>query len=162
MKSWLCHDEILANCFAILCSDEIFSLRLQMKLNPPPYPAARQISSRSDFIHRRWIYSADGGFSLEVSSRVFKSALRIWRFFAEPLVSELDALLALWVNQMKSWLCHDEILANCFAILCSDEIFSLRLQMKLNPPPYPAARQISSRSDFIHRRWIYSADGGFS
>ncbi|MBQ1965426.1 MAG: hypothetical protein II348_01995, partial [Clostridia bacterium] len=32
----------------------------------------------------------------------------------------------------------------------SDEIFRLRLQMKLNPPPYPAARQISSRSDFIH------------
>jgi hypothetical protein len=44
----------------------------------------------------------------------------------------------------------------------SDEIFSLRLQMKLNPPPYSAARQISSRSDFTHRRWIYSDKGGFS
>ena len=40
--------------------------------------------------------------------------------------------------------------------LRSDEIFSLRLQMKLNPPPSPAARQISSRSDFIQRSWIYS------
>ena len=46
--------------------------------------------------------------------------------------------------------------------LSSDEIFSLRLQMKLNPPPSSAVRQISSRSDFIHRRWISSADGGFS
>ena len=34
--------------------------------------------------------------------------------------------------------------------------------MKLNPPPAPAVRQISSRSDFIHRRWISSAIGGFS
>ena len=57
---------------------------------------------------------------------------------------------------MKSWRCHDEILAS------SDEIFSLRLQMKLNPPISPAARQISSRSDFIHRRWISSANGGFN
>ena len=46
--------------------------------------------------------------------------------------------------------------------LRSDEIFSLRLQMKLNPPISPAARQISSRSDFIHRRWISSAIGGFN
>ena len=32
-------------------------------------------------------------------------------------------------RKMKSWRCHDEIRAS------SDEIFSLRLQMKLNPPP---------------------------
>ena len=58
---------------------------------------------------------------------------------------------------------NDEILANCSAFLRSDEIFSLRLQMKLNPPPSPAARQISSRSDFIHRRWIYPVrKDGFS
>ena len=46
--------------------------------------------------------------------------------------------------------------------LRSYEIFRLRLQMKLNPPLSPAARQISLRRDFIHRRWIYSAIGGFS
>ena len=32
----------------------------------------------------------------------------------------------------------------------SDEIFSLRLQMKLNPPPLTLRSKISSRSDFIH------------
>ena len=46
--------------------------------------------------------------------------------------------------------------------LRSDEIFGVPPQMKLNPPPSPAVRQISSRSDFIHRRWISSAIGGFS
>ena len=46
--------------------------------------------------------------------------------------------------------------------LRSDEIFGVSPQMKLNPPPSPAERQISSRSDFIHRRWISSAIGGFS
>ena len=46
--------------------------------------------------------------------------------------------------------------------LRSDEIFGVTPQMKLNPPPSPAARQISSRSDFIHRRWISPAEGGFS
>ena len=52
---------------------------------------------------------------------------------------------------------------------CGDEIlarlgWNLRLkpQMKLNPPPSTAARLISSRSDFIHRRWISSANGGFN
>ena len=45
---------------------------------------------------------------------------------------------------------------------CSDEIFGLRLQMKLNPPPLTLRSKISSRSDFIHRRWISSANGGFS
>ena len=34
--------------------------------------------------------------------------------------------------------------------LRSDEIFSLRLQMKLNPPPLTLRSKISSRSDFIH------------
>ena len=46
--------------------------------------------------------------------------------------------------------------------LRSDEIFGVSPQMKLNPPPSPAVRQISSRSDFIHRRWISSVIGGFS
>ena len=46
--------------------------------------------------------------------------------------------------------------------LRSDEIFGVPPQMKLNPPPSPAVRQISSRSDFIHRRWISSDIGGFS
>ena len=32
----------------------------------------------------------------------------------------------------------------------SDEIFGLRLQMKLNPPPLTLRSKISSRSDFIH------------
>ena len=32
----------------------------------------------------------------------------------------------------------------------SDEIFSLRLQMKLNPPHLTLRSEISSRSDFIH------------
>ena len=45
--------------------------------------------------------------------------------------------------------------------LRSDEIFSLQLQMKSNPPT-SAVRQISSQSDFIHHRWIYSAEGGFN
>ena len=44
----------------------------------------------------------------------------------------------------------------------SDEIFGVPPQMKFNPPLHPAVRQISSRSDFIHRRWISSANGGFS
>ena len=34
--------------------------------------------------------------------------------------------------------------------------------VRVNPPLTPAARQISSRSDFIHRRWISSANGGFN
>jgi len=46
--------------------------------------------------------------------------------------------------------------------LRSGEIFGVSPQMKLNPPLSPAERQISSRSDFIHRRWISSAIGGFS
>ena len=50
---------------------------------------------------------------------------------------------------------HDEIRAS------SDKIFGVPPQMKLNPPPSPAERQISSRSDFIHQRWISSAGGGF-
>ena len=36
----------------------------------------------------------------------------------------------------------------------SDEIFGLRLQMKSNPSLIRQSR-ISSRSDFIHQRWIY-------
>ena len=47
---------------------------------------------------------------------------------------------------------RDEILAS------SDEIFSLRLQMKSNPPTLTLRSKISSRSDFIHLRWIYSAE----
>jgi hypothetical protein len=43
-----------------------------------------------------------------------------------------------------------------------DEIFGVPPQMKLNPPPSSAVRQISSRSDFIHRRWISPTEGGFS
>ena len=35
-------------------------------------------------------------------------------------------------------------------------------QMKLNPPISPAVRQISSRSDFIHRMWISPANVGFN
>jgi len=46
--------------------------------------------------------------------------------------------------------------------LRSEEIFGVSPQMKLNPPLSPAVRQISSRSDFIHRRWISSDIGGFS
>ena len=52
----------------------------------------------------------------------------------------------------------------------SDEIFGVPPQMKSKPaasdklnPPYLSPRSgISSRSDFIHRRWISSAIGGFS
>ena len=51
---------------------------------------------------------------------------------------------------------HGEILAS------SDEIFGVPPQMKLNPPILSRRSRISSRSDFIHRRWIYSAIGGFS
>ena len=49
---------------------------------------------------------------------------------------------------MKSWLCHDEIRAS------SDEIFSLRLQMKLNP-------SYLSRKAGFHREAISSTKGGF-
>jgi len=45
--------------------------------------------------------------------------------------------------------------------LSSDEIFSLRLQIKLNPP-LSCRKADFIASDFIHRRWISSADGGFS
>ena len=33
---------------------------------------------------------------------------------------------------------------------CSDEIFGVPPQMKLNPPPLTLRSKISSRSDFIH------------
>ena len=46
--------------------------------------------------------------------------------------------------------------------LRSDEIFRHRRKMKLNPPLLSPRSGISSRSDFIHRRWISSAVGGFS
>ena len=63
-----------------LRSDEIFGAPPQMKLNPPLTPAARQISSRSDFIHRWWISSANGGFSWKKPSRN-----STWLFFlAQP------------------------------------------------------------------------------
>ena len=45
---------------------------------------------------------------------------------------------------------------------CLDEIFGVTPQMKLNPPLLSRRSRISSQSDFIHRRWIYSAIGGFS
>ena len=57
---------------------------------------------------------------------------------------------------MKSWRSHDEIRAS------SDEIFGVPPQMKLNPPPLTLRSKISSHSDFIHRRWISSANGGFN
>ena len=46
--------------------------------------------------------------------------------------------------------------------LGSDEIFGVPPLMKLNPPLLSPRSGISSRSDFIHQRWIYSAIGGFS
>ena len=49
---------------------------------------------------------------------------------------------------MKSWQSHDEIRTS------SDEIFSLRLQMKLNPPHNPAIAG-------FHREAISSTEGGF-
>jgi len=64
---------------------------------------------------------------------------------------------------MKSNSCINEILADARVKSANaDEIFGVPPQMKLNPPPSPAVRQISSRSDFIHRRWISSAGSGFS
>ena len=51
---------------------------------------------------------------------------------------------------------HDEIQTSL------DEIFGVPPQMKLNPPLLSRRSQISSRSDFIHRGWISSAEGGFS
>jgi len=46
--------------------------------------------------------------------------------------------------------------------LSSDEIFSLRLQMKLNPPPLTLRSKISSRSDFIHDSGFIPSEVGFS
>jgi hypothetical protein len=46
--------------------------------------------------------------------------------------------------------------------LCSDEIFSLRLQMKLNPPR-PSPREAGFHREAISStKWISSAKGGFS
>ena len=88
MKSWLCHDEIRVS------SDEIFGVPPQMKLNPPPYPAARQISSRSDFIHRRWIAPATADF-VEKSTCLCKCFFlcRVSDLNAKPCVYDLDARL---------------------------------------------------------------------
>ncbi|MBE6691779.1 MAG: hypothetical protein E7586_00405 [Ruminococcaceae bacterium] len=57
---------------------------------------------------------------------------------------------------------NEVVLRTMKSSLCSDEIFGVPPQMKLNPPSYPDVRQISSRSDFIHRGWISSDEGGFS
>ena len=43
-----------------------------------------------------------------------------------------------------------------------DEIFGVSPQVKFNPPYLSPRSGISSRSDFIHRRWISFAKGGFS
>ena len=51
---------------------------------------------------------------------------------------------------MKSSLCSDEI----FGYTASDEIKSA--------VSFSSRSEISSHSDFIHRRWISSAKGGFS
>ena len=52
------------------CSDEIFGVPTQMKLNPPYFSPRSGISSRSDFIHRRWIYPVrKDGFSWKKPSR---------------------------------------------------------------------------------------------
>ena len=57
---------------------------------------------------------------------------------------------------------NEIVLRTMKSSLRSDEIFGVPPQMKLNPPISPAAKQISSRSDFVHRRWISSANGGFN
>ena len=57
-----------------LRSDEIFGVPPQMKLNPPPFPAARQISSRSDFI-------TAGGFLPPTADLVEKSQVLRLGFF---------------------------------------------------------------------------------
>ena len=45
----------------------------------------------------------------------------------------------------------------------SDEIFGVPPQMKLNPSYISPRSGISSRSDFIHQRWIYPVrKDGFS
>ena len=45
--------------------------------------------------------------------------------------------------------------------LCSDEIFGVPPQMKLNPPLLSRRSRISSRSDFIPRSGISLAEGEF-
>ena len=82
---------------------------------------------------------------LRLPAGVHRTPLRLWRF-APVYRPEMNEIVRC---TMKS-------------SLRSDEIFGVSPQMKLNPPPSPAERQISSRSDFIHRRWISSAEGGFS
>ena len=68
-----------------LCSDEIFGVSPQMKLNPSHLSRRSRISSRSDFTHHRWIYPArkDGfNWKTDKSKLVGFSGLpeRIWTF----------------------------------------------------------------------------------
>ena len=147
-----------------------------MKLNPPPSPAERQISSRSDFIHRRWISSAIGGFSCKkhlLAQVLFAAAGGSLREVLSPCCPLASGGLSAAKNRTQRAMRRpvriqlqtekDEIaLCAMKSERGSDEIFGVSPQMKLNPPPPPAVRQISSRSDFTHRRWISSAIGGFS
>ena len=78
-------------------SDEIFSLRLQMKLNPPLLTRRSRISSRSDFTHRRWISSAEGGFNwkkLVLSNELFSGGRR-WIRTTEGIASRFT-VCPLW------------------------------------------------------------------
>ena len=80
--------------------------------------------------------------------------LLLWGIYIKKCI----LLVRICLQTRKEWnrALHDEIRAS------SEEIFGVSPQMKLNPPPSPAVKQISSRSDFIHRRWISSDIGGFS
>jgi len=78
------------------CSDEIFGVPPQMKLNPSTHPAVRQISSRSDFIHRRWISSAIGGFSCKKHlTRLVLLAVMCGQFRCPPILTRVHYLLAM-------------------------------------------------------------------
>ena len=118
-------------------SDEIFGIPPQMKLNP-------SLSPREAGFHREAISSTEGGFipsvrtDLAEKRQVCNYHRKNYRIFNEIVLCTMKSSLR------------------------SDEIFSLRLQMKLNPPPLTLRSKISSRSDFIHRRWISSANSGFS
>ena len=96
------------------CSDEIFGLRLQMKLNPPSSPAARQISSRSDFIH-------DSGFIPTKADLVEKSTHCLGRQMCVFVALNVIIGVQAWVIANKR--CPNEL----YIILCSQHLFDNRI-----------------------------------
>ena len=91
------HDEIQAS------PDEIFSLRLQMKSNPPFLFRRSRISSRSDFTHHGWISSAIGGFNWKkhLQMQVLFSGGRWWIRTTEAKTQQIYSLPPLATREIS-------------------------------------------------------------